>query len=138
MEDLMYEVGGISLKLKISFKNVGDVFVELKPDWNPKTVNKIVESLPISSTANRWGDEVYFDIGIKVEEENSRVDMEVGEVAYWPPGHALCIFFGPTPVSESDKPKAYSPVNPVGIVVSGIEVLHRVRGGEEVIVELVD
>ncbi|MCS7364438.1 MAG: cyclophilin-like fold protein [archaeon GB-1867-035] len=124
--------------IKISFKDIGSIIVELREDWNPKTIDKIIKNLPRRSRANRWGDEVYFSIGIRVEEENSRVDMEVGEVAYWPPGEALCIFFGPTPVSITNKPRAYSPVNPIGVVKEGMEILSRIKGGEEVIVKLVE
>lgn len=124
--------------IKISFKEVGSLIVELREDWNTKTINEILKNLPKKSRANRWGDEIYFSVGIKVKEENSRVDMEVGEVAYWPPGEALCIFFGPTPVSITNKPKAYSPVNPIGIVKEGMEILYKIRGGEEVTVELAE
>lgn len=124
--------------LKVSFKDVGSVIIELREDWNPKTITEILKNLPRRSRANRWGDEVYFTINVKVEEENSRVVMEVGEVAYWPPGEALCIFFGPTPVSTTNKPRAYSPVNPIGVVKEGMEVLSKIKGGEEVMVELVE
>ncbi|MCS7385424.1 MAG: cyclophilin-like fold protein [archaeon GB-1867-005] len=127
----------MALRLKIEFEGVGSVIVKLVEEWGPKTIEKLIEALPIESTANRWGDEVYFEVGVEAAEENSRVDMEVGEVAYWPPGNALCIFFGPTPVSVTEKPRAYSPVNPVGIVEEGIEVLRKVNGGEKVRVELI-
>lgn len=125
-----------SKRIKIVFSNVGSVLVEVREDWNPKTAKRILESLPLTGRAIRWGDEVYFEVGISIEEEKSRVDMEVGEVAFWPPGNAICLFFGRTPVSTSDKPKAYSPVNPFGVVVEGIEILKKVKGGEKVTVTM--
>ncbi len=126
-----------SLKtIKVIFNGVGSVLVEVKEDWNPKTAKRIMESLPLTGRAMRWGDEVYFEVGLNIEEENTRVDMEVGDVAFWPPGNAICLFFGRTPVSVSDKPRAYSPVNPFGVIVEGIDVLRRVKGGERVTVTL--
>lgn len=127
---------GSSKVIKMVFNGVGSVLVEVKEDWNPKTARRILESLPLTGRAMRWGNEVYFEVNISVEEENSRVDMEVGEVAFWPPGNAICLFFGRTPVSVSDKPRAYSPVNPFGVVVEGIDVLRKVKGGEKVTVTI--
>lgn len=118
--------------IKMVFNGVGSVLVEVKEDWNPKTARRVLESLPLTGRAIRWGDEVYFEVNLSVEEENSRVDMEVGEVAFWPPGNAICLFFGRTPVSISDKPRAYSPVNPFGVVVEGIDILRKVKGSEKV------
>jgi len=122
--------------IKVIFNGIGSVLVEVKEDWNPKTARRIMESLPLTGRAMRWGDEVYFEVGLNIEEENTRVDMEVGDVAFWPPGNAICLFFGRTPVSVSDKPRAYSPVNPFGVVVEGIDILRRVKGGERVTVTL--
>jgi hypothetical protein len=123
-----------SSKIKITFNGIGSVLVEVKEDWNPKTARRIMESLPLTGRAMRWGDEVYFEVGLNIEEENTKVDMEVGEVAFWPPGNAICLFFGRTPVSVSNKPRAYSPVNPFGVIVEGIDILRRVKGGEKVTV----
>ncbi|MBS7611866.1 hypothetical protein KEJ27_06635 [Candidatus Bathyarchaeota archaeon] len=125
---------GFSKVIKIIFNGVGSVLVEVKEDWNPKTAKRILECLPLTGRAMRWGDEVYFEVNLSVEEENSRVDMEVGEVAFWPPGNAICLFFGKTPVSVSNKPRAYSPVNPFGVVIEGIDILRKVKGSEKVTV----
>ena len=122
--------------IRMVFNGVGSVLVEVKEDWNPKTVRRIMESLPLTGRAMRWGDEVYFEVSLSIEEENTRVDMEVGDVAFWPPGNAICLFFGRTPVSVSNKPRAYSPVNPFGVIVEGIDILRRVKGGEKVTVTL--
>ena len=67
---------------------------------------------------SRWGDEYYGNCGIKVQASpDAREDMKVGELALWPPGNALCIFFGPTPASHGPDPRAASPVNPIGRLV---------------------
>jgi len=86
------------------------------------TARAIVDALPITATANLWGDEIYFEIPVRVAQSpDARADVEVGDLAYWPVGHAFCIFFGPTPVSSGDKPRAASPVNVVGQVLDGTE-----------------
>jgi hypothetical protein len=113
--------------LVFKFEGVGEVLVELDPTRNPKTVNQVLEALPFNATAQRWGDEVYFTTPIRVGEESSQEVVEVGTLAYWPPGRALCLFFGPTPASQREEPRAASPVNPVGRVVQGLELLPKVE-----------
>jgi hypothetical protein len=81
-------------------------------------------SLPLAAEMSRWGDEYYGSIGIDISLDGTERDiMGVGEIAYWPPGKALCIFFGPTPASTDSRPKAASPVLPVGRVTAGLESL---------------
>lgn len=84
---------------------------------------KIFESLPLEREINVWGGEFFFSVPVKAELENGKKVMEVGEVAFWPEGNALCFFFGPTPVSKTKSPEAYSPVTPVGRVLGNIEAL---------------
>jgi hypothetical protein len=82
------------------------------------TAQQIWKSLPIEGSANVWGDEIYFEIPVKAgQEPDARQDVEVGELGYWPAGNAFCIFYGPTPVSTSSQPRAYSPVNIIGRVI---------------------
>jgi len=79
------------------------------------TAEKLLSLLPLEFTMSRWGDEYYGDCGIEAEEtDEARTVMEAGELAVWPVGRALCIFFGPTPASTDERPVAASPVNPVG------------------------
>ncbi len=125
--------------MKVRFV-IGDVtcIAELRRDWAPRTVEKILDSLPIESSANRWGDEVYFHTDVVVEvEENSKEVVEVGDVAYWIPGRAICIFFGKTPISD-DKIRPASAVNVIGGVVSGMDDLRKVKDGDRVLVELLE
>jgi len=118
----------------LRFHGIGEVTVALDPAENPSTVSKLSNALPFRSVASRWGDEVYFETPVKHAEEKGRVEMEVGAVAYWPRGKAMCIFFGPTPVSQGDRPKAYSPVNFVGTVEAGLDLLSKIEDGCQVTV----
>jgi len=123
------------VKIKIITEATGEVLVEIDEKTNPKTVKAILNALPFESTANRWGDEVYFETPIRVEEENSIQEVEVGTVAYWPPGNALCIFFGKTPVSRGEKPRAYSPVNVIGKIIGDAKIFKKVKSGDKIKVE---
>jgi hypothetical protein len=86
----------------------------------------ISSSLPLTAEMSRWGQEYYGSVGIDIPEDGTSRDvMEVGEIAYWPPGKALCIFFGRTPASTDARPKAASPVMPIGRVITGLDNLFR-------------
>jgi hypothetical protein len=107
----------------------GDVSLPAELNDNP-TAQKIWESLPIEGRANIWGDEIYFGIPVKAEEEpDARAEVDVGELGYWPPGNAFCIFFGPTPASNDHRPRAASPVNVLGRVSGDATLFRGVKGG---------
>lgn len=94
------------------------------------TSEKLLSSLPIEGRTNTWGEEIYFEIPVDADlEEDAIEEVEVGTVAYWPTGRALCIFFGPTPVSTSALPRAYSPVNIIGKITGDTSALKNVRDG---------
>jgi hypothetical protein len=113
----------------------GDVSVLAQLDESV-TASTVWAALPLESVANRWGDEVYFSVPVRLPEESgARQDMLVGELGYWPVGAAFCVFFGPTPVSDGPAPRAYSNVNPFGYVLGDSSVLRDVRDGDRVIVE---
>ena len=76
--------------------------------------SQILDALPLRCDGNRWGDEIYFDIGVDLDTGNQQEAVEVGDVAYWRPGRALCLFYGRTPASTSERPRAASPVTVVG------------------------
>lgn len=109
---------------------------ELDESKNPITMKSIVSALPIESKVNRWGDEIYFSTNVNVGEENAQVEVQIGDIAYWPPGKALCIFFGPTPASKGNEPRAASPVNVIGRVKGDLTLLKRVKRGSKVIVRI--
>jgi hypothetical protein len=94
------------------------------------TAQRIYEILPVEGRANTWGDEIYFEIPLQVPAEpDARAEVKVGELGYWPVGHAFCIFFGPTPASEGQGPQAYSPVNVVGRVLGDATRFRAVPAG---------
>lgn len=112
----------------------GDVsaFAEL---GDGPTAQKIWEDLPIEGSAQTWGDEIYFGIPVQHEHEpDARAECEVGDIAYWPPGTAFCIFFGPTPMSSGDGPVAASPVNPLGKIEGDATVFKSVQSGTAVVI----
>ncbi len=122
------------MRLRVIFESA-ECEVELYEEWAPETVKAIVSALPIKSTASRWGDEIYFTTQVVVEkEENSKDVVELGDVAYWIPGNAICLFFGKTPISD-DKIRPASAVNVIGKIVGNIKDLKGVADGEKVIVE---
>lgn len=102
------------------------------------TAKAIAAQLPLTIRMSRWGEEYYGslprnpDIG---QAADAREVMAVGELAYWPPGNALCIFFGPTPASEGGEPRAASPVNPVGMLCGDVAALKVLGGTVEVTVK---
>ncbi len=101
---------------------------------NTKTSFSILNSLPIKSELNKWGNEIYFSIPVYAKLENGVEILEIGDVAYWPPGKAVCIFFGKTPASTSEKPQAVSPVTVIGRIKNkkDIKFLETLNGGETV------
>ena len=98
-----------------------------------KTVKAVIDALPIKSKAMRWRDEIYFETEVVVdEEENSKEVVELGDVAYWIPGNAICIFFGKTPISKGDEIKPASAVNVFGKIMGDLNKLKEVEEGDEV------
>ncbi|MEM5866540.1 MAG: cyclophilin-like fold protein [Candidatus Aenigmatarchaeota archaeon] len=124
--------------MKILIKTrFGTIEAEIDETKNPKTARAIIQALPIESKAKLWGKEIYFEIPVRIEKENSQEEVEVGDLAYWVEGSCFCIFFGKTPASKNEKPRAYSPVNVFGRITTEnfIEVLERVKHGEKIRVE---
>ncbi len=123
-------------KIVVEFPEI-DVRVDLELDDRqaPKTVQAILEKLPIEVKINRWGDELYTDpMPVKVKEENARSKVDLMDVAYWPQGQALCLFFGPTPISKGNEIKPYSAVNIIGKILSKENIAKRVDDSTSVII----
>ncbi len=119
-------------RIRIQFNGGGSIAVQLRPEPTP-TIQALLTAVPFSSNASTWGDEVYFNAPFHAKlEADARVDMEVGDVAFWPDGDAIAIFFGSTPASVSDKPRAYSPCNIIGTLVGDVSALKRIRSGDSV------
>jgi hypothetical protein len=95
-----------------------EISIELDDSRSPKTFQTILENLPVEISITKWGDELYTDrTPIVANEENARRDVDYLDVAYWPEGNALCLFYGPTPISKDAQILAYSPVNLVGRII---------------------
>lgn len=123
-------------KIIVEFTEINvRVDVELDDKQAPKTVQAILEKLPLKVKINRWGDELYTDpMPVKVKEENARSAVNLMDVAYWPQGSALCLFFGPTPISKDNEIKPYSPVNVIGKIVGKENIAKRVDESASVII----
>jgi len=103
-------------------------------DENPQTRAAIEAALPLEGDATRWGDELYVSVPVDVPAENAREELPVGGVAYWPGGNALCLFWGPTPASRGDEPRAAAPVNCVARV-DDVSPLEDLDGGATLRIE---
>src|SRR3989442_7984936 len=93
------------------------------------------DALPIEAKAETWGEEIYFGIGVTIAAESPRATVDMGDLGYWPPGNAFCIFFGPTPASQGDEIRPASPVNVLGRVDGDAAVFKKVRAGTLVRIE---
>ncbi len=91
-----------------------------------RTATSIYRALPIETVASTWGDEIYFAIPVELGPENPRETVENGDLGYWPPGNAFCIFFGPTPASRKGEIRPASPVNVFGRIGGDTTVLRQV------------
>ena len=119
--------------IKIEFKNISiDAFLN-----DSETANKIKKILPISNSVNKWGNEIYFSIDVDDGEIDSKEVVELGDLGFWPPGNAFCLFFGLTPSSKGDDIRPASPVNIIGKILGDLEILKTIESGEGVLVKLV-
>lgn len=113
----------------------GDVSATATLNDGP-TAKAIWEALPIDGRANTWGEEIYFDIPVKLGGEEGASDLvQKGDLGYWPTGHAFCIFFGSTPVSRGDEIRAASAVNIFGHIDGEPTVFLGVPSGAPIKVE---
>lgn len=101
------------------------------------TATDIWNALPIEARASTWGDEIYFTIPVDRPEERAQTTVSLGDLGYWPPGNAFCIFFGPTPMSQGAEIRPASPVNVVGHVESDSRPFRDVRSGAIIVLEAV-
>ena len=113
----------------------GELKVEAELN-DSKTAQVIWDALPIESNNNLWGEEIYFSIPVKAgQEKGAREVVSAGELGYWPPGNAFCIFFGPTPASRGDEIRAASAVNIIGKVSSDSKVFRKAKDGTKITIE---
>ena len=100
-----------------------------------KTAQRIWNALPIEAPGNIWGDEIYFSIPVEAETDDAQEVVELGELAYWPPGTAFCIFFGPTPMSRGAEIRPASPVDVVGKLLGDPKMFKQVSDGTVVTID---
>ena len=111
--------------------------IQLKASLNDSpTALAIIENLPIKSSGQRWGDEIYFSINVQADLEPDASDvLQPGDLAFWPSGNAFCIFWGPTPASIGNEVRAASPVNLIGSIEDDLTLLARVNSHTPVRIE---
>ena len=126
-------------QIKALFPDIDrEISIELDDSRSPKTFQAIIENLPVEINITKWGDELYTErTQISANEENAKREVDYLDVAYWPEGNALCLFYGPTPISKDGNILAYSPVNIVGrINLQGYEkdeLLQEIKDNTKVI-----
>ena len=120
----------MSTAIKIS---LGDESIPAELN-DSKTAEMIISKLPIESRFSTWGDEIYFSIPVKTGSENSKDIVEIGEIAYWPPGNAFCIFYGATPGSTESEIRPASPVNPIGRIIGDAGIFKRLAEKSDLII----
>lgn len=116
-------------RVKFTIAGVGEAFGELVKHWAPRTVDRLLASLPLEGRAATWMEEVYFEVPIKIGTEKAVTEVETGAIAYWPMGNAICIFYG------SSQPTA--PVNLIGKITEGLELFRKVELGTVIRMERV-
>ena len=121
-------------KILVSIPELENITIELDDTYSPKTCKNILDSLPFSVSAHLWGEEIYTDESpISQAEENAKALVDLNDVAYWPSGKAICLFFGSTPIGKKGEIKPYSPVNVVGkIIGSDKSVIKNFKEGTKI------
>ena len=124
-------------RIRIVIGDAGDIQLEaeLFEDLCPETVSAILEALPITGIVSRWGDEIYFATSVIAPEENQKELVEIGDLGYWLPQKAFCIFFGPTLASKGAEIRPASAVNVFGRIIGDVTILKRVSEGDRILID---
>jgi hypothetical protein len=117
------------VKVKFIVEGLGEAEGELIRFLAPRTIDMIVRKLPMEGRAALWKEEVYFETPIKMGEEKAKATVEVGTIAFWPMGSAICIFYG------SSQP--YSPVSILGKVTANLELFKQTKSGTKIRIQSV-
>jgi uncharacterized protein len=120
------------VKIRIAVK---DIVLDAEL-FDTATAKAVAGALPIRAEPHEWGDEFYFEIPVSMPlDETATTGVSAGDIGYWPPGNALAIFFGPTPMSSASDPVPASAVNPVGRINGDAAVLKKAKGAKEISIE---
>ena len=116
-------------KIIFEFENIS-----IQAELNDSPTSKdLINLLPIEGISQIWGEEIYFSTSINRENDDwAKETVELGDIAFWPPGNAICLFFGKTPVSQGDEIRPASPTNVMGKIVGDLEILKTVNSGDKV------
>lgn len=118
--------------VRVSIPNCPKIILEMNSKNSPETMQRFIEQLPFSAILNVWGEEIYTDESpIEISEENAKSVVSLNDVAYWPPGKAICLFFGRTPISEKEEILPASPVNIIGRILNPDTSLVKVADGKK-------
>lgn len=123
---------------RIVFKTSQGDFVAEISNKNEQIAQELPKHLPIRSTVSTWGEEIYFETPITTEVTDPQEIVQLGDVGYWPPGKALCLFFGKTPISSESEIKPASAVGIFARLASPFDALKLIRDGEEITVQKLD
>src|SRR5512137_1828752 len=116
--------------MQISFQTQSSCFFA---EFNRcQVTDEILKHLPIDSKVSRWGDEIYFETSIAASCQEATSDVNIGDVAYWPEGKCICVFFGPTPASKADKPVPATPVVIIGKTATSPDELRKIQAGNSI------
>ncbi len=116
------------IKLKFIIEGLGEAEGEIVRFLAPRTIDTIFRKLPVEGRAALWKEEVYFEIPVKIGEEKAKTMVETGDIAFWPMGSALCVFYGQS--------QPYSSVNVLGKITKNLEIFSQVKSGATIKVEL--
>ena len=124
----------VKYTIEIEIPKLKNIVLELNDSTSPKTVKSFLESLPFTVGINLWGEEIYTDESpINVREENAKSPVELFDVAFWPTGKAICLFYGQTPIGKKNEIKPYSPVNIIGKIIDpDKQILTELKNGSKV------
>ncbi len=120
--------------IEVTIPRLKNIDLDLYDSISPKTVKSFLDNLPFTVGVNLWGEEIYTDESpIDVGEENAKSPVELFDVAYWPSGKAICLFYGPTPIGNKNEIKPYSPVNVIGKISNADkQILSELKDGMKV------
>jgi hypothetical protein len=124
----------VKYTIKVEIPNLKNIELELDDSLSPKTVKSFLECLPFTVGTNLWGEEIYTDESpINVGEENAKSPVELFDVAFWPTGKAICLFYGSTPIGKKNEIKPYSPVNVIGKILDPDKsILSELKNGSKI------